>query len=1061
MDDPLDWDDMIDEIMNSDVCNNLLDIMEISDDFPMPAPPFDRPVSPNGQYIKPPLFDPMLGSNFNPIQTTNPKQNLTLVSSQKSPLSTSISPMQQTTSPPPIAQSPPQTVPLSVTQSQIIYPSNPPIISQSPPQPAQTLILQNAVKPTIIHGKVLPNLATITQAPNNKKIQQVVQPVPQVLTLQSVGNEKQVLLQTTPTVMYTTATPATTQNIHALVNGTLLTTSRIPVVLDTENKVPINRAAPRVKEVKRSAHNAIERRYRTSINDKITELKDMVVGESAKLNKSAVLRKAVDKIKDLQRQNYELKIEVQRLQRELMARDGSKVKDLLLIKSQKTLLEEDNLFGKHATPSPMTPPRSDESNPSLSPPHSEMSLPPSPFEMNGHVKEENDLIPAARGMASHSRLLLCMFMFAFIVINPIKGLMGNQPTIADDMDIEMGAGRRSILSVDDDLAGMLPTFQKASTSLILWTFNVIILFCCLVKLLVYGDPVLNSNTQAAAEYWKHKKRADYEFSKGNSSIAYAEYVLCLKIFGITLPTSRIETFTTTAWQFVRFSFHRLWIGRWLSYKAGGLFCSKDIRDEALNSAKELSLVFHRLNQMHLATQMSDSYGLMMSMFAINMAETSASLMSPSDLIDIYMTAALRIKKSYPKWLQFLCRYYVSKAKQENSKLCGRISKFQWAFTPYGYRYFLSYELKFEPSSTDSLFTILSNKADPMSYIIKDYREHLLMKALEYLVGAGRAKPDSNVDPDNQQKSETAPSAPNVRFGSLIGDALNYILLLNDTMCEDYQTDLTHKDALVAWWSSLLSVAAYWLLGEDDLACELYDAVDNIPNQLKAKEETLPRALYYIFQAKKITLNGNASEKLKIYELCNTASQLLEDSLTCNKIKPAESMKLLFQLLTCDWILETRTALWEVENTAIDDDGYYQVPGDILAKFQVDLNSLRSIVEEIPNGQSRIYLYEAVCRLMAGAAPGPTQQLLDRSLRNRHARSTSLICGKERHQWEGGERERAAAMYVACKYLPSALLSSPGERAGMLAEAAKSLEKIGDKRKLKDCYQLMKSLGNSL
>lgn len=98
--------------------------------------------------------------------------------------------------------------------------------------------------------------------------------------------------------------------------------------------------------------------------------------------------------------------------------------------------------------------------------------------------------------------------------------------------------------------------------------------------------------------------------------------------------------------------------------------------------------------------------------------------------------------------------------------------------------------------------------------------------------------------------------------------------------------------------------------------------------------------------------------------------------------------------------------------------------------------------------------------MAGAAPGPTQQLLDRSLRHRHSRS-SIICGKDRgQQWEGGERERAAAMYVACKYLPSPLLSSPGERAGMLAEAAKSLEKIGDRKKLNDCYQLMKSLGST-
>lgn len=53
------------------------------------------------------------------------------------------------------------------------------------------------------------------------------------------------------------------------------------------------------------------------------------------------------------------------------------------------------------------------------------------------------------------------------------------------------------------------------------------------------------------------------------------------------------------------------------------------------------------------------------------------------------------------------------------------------------------------------------------------------------------------------------------------------------------------------------------------------------------------------------------------------------------------------MLTCDWILETRTQIWESEYMCMNDDGYYQVPGDVLEKFQKDLNSLRSIVEYIP------------------------------------------------------------------------------------------------------------------
>lgn len=129
-------------------------------------------------------------------------------------------------------------------------------------------------------------------------------------------------------------------------------------------------------------------------------------------------------------------------------------------------------------------------------------------------------------------------------------------------------------------------------------------------------------------------------------------------------------------------------------------------------------------------------------------------------------------------------------------------------------------------------------------------------------------------------------------------------------------------------------------------------------------------------------------------------------------------------------------------------------------------------------KSRVYLYEAICRLMAGAAPGHTQELLDRSAHEQVRRNRSTFhCGGSGNAANAsttnngnsgtytgacvdGERERATAMYVACKYLPTPLLCLPGERAGMLAEAAKTLKKVGDRKKLKDCYQLMKSFGNA-
>uniref|UniRef100_A0A8C4R2N4 BHLH domain-containing protein n=1 Tax=Eptatretus burgeri TaxID=7764 RepID=A0A8C4R2N4_EPTBU len=58
---------------------------------------------------------------------------------------------------------------------------------------------------------------------------------------------------------------------------------------------------------RRSSHNAIERRYRSSINERMGELRALLAGPNSKLHKSAVLRKAVDYIRYLQEVNRRLR----------------------------------------------------------------------------------------------------------------------------------------------------------------------------------------------------------------------------------------------------------------------------------------------------------------------------------------------------------------------------------------------------------------------------------------------------------------------------------------------------------------------------------------------------------------------------------------------------------------------------------------------------------------------------------------------------------------------------------------------------------------------------------
>lgn len=168
---------------------------------------------------------------------------------------------------------------------------------------AQRQILQ-ASNQSNLQVQLQTNVKQISQVGNHCIQKQCAQPLLVQNMSQVTGDKvKPLLVQATiikpesqlnQTVMYTTA-PVTSSNnlnnqtsLHTLVNtgGTILATG-IPLVLDHDkvaiNRINANGKEPKVKEVKRSAHNAIERKYRTSINDRIVELKNIIVGVDAKV----------------------------------------------------------------------------------------------------------------------------------------------------------------------------------------------------------------------------------------------------------------------------------------------------------------------------------------------------------------------------------------------------------------------------------------------------------------------------------------------------------------------------------------------------------------------------------------------------------------------------------------------------------------------------------------------------------------------------------------------------------------------------------------------------------
>ena len=101
----------------------------------------------------------------------------------------------------------------------------------------------------------------------------------------SIKRETQSPTSTTPLTML----PAYENIFDNSRSPSSTSTTTYPLSTTSNDKSPKDDSMSGAPPEKRTTHNAIERRYRSSINDKITELKNIVVGASAKLLKFVTL----------------------------------------------------------------------------------------------------------------------------------------------------------------------------------------------------------------------------------------------------------------------------------------------------------------------------------------------------------------------------------------------------------------------------------------------------------------------------------------------------------------------------------------------------------------------------------------------------------------------------------------------------------------------------------------------------------------------------------------------------------------------------------------------------
>ncbi|KAM8980976.1 sterol regulatory element-binding protein 2 isoform X1 [Sarcophilus harrisii] len=959
----------------------------------------------------------------------------------------------------------------SATSFQVLQPQVPSLVTSPQVQPVtiqqqvQTVqaqrVLTQAANGTI--QTLAPATVQTVAAPQVQQVPVLVQP--QIIktdslvltTLKTDGSPVMAAVQNPALTALTTPIQTTALQVPTLVSGgsgTILTT--MPVMVGQE-KMPIKQVPGSVKQPeppkegeRRTTHNIIEKRYRSSINDKIIELKDLVMGTDAKMHKSGVLRKAIDYIKYLQQANHKLRQENMVLKLANQKTKLLKGIDLGSLVDTDIDMKMDD-FNQNVLL--MSPPASESGSQAGFSPYSIDSEPGSPLLDDAKVKDEPDSPPVALGMVDRSRILLCVLTCLCLSFNPLTALLERGGAHSSGQSAPAG---RSILSFDSGAGGwidwMFPT-------LLLWLLNGTIVLSVFIKLLVHGEPVIRMHSRTSVTFWRHRKQADLDLARGDFAAAASNLQTCLSVLGRALPTSHLDLACSLSWNVIRYSLQKLKLVRWLMKKVAqrrrrrAAVTGGGFEDEAKTSARDAALAYHKLHQLHITGKLpagSACSDLHMALCAVNLAECAEEEIPPSTQAEIHLTAAVGLKTRCGGKLGFLASYFLSRAQS----LCGPEhnavpDSLRWLCHPLGQKFFVERSWSVKSATKESLYCTPRNPADPIAQVHQAFCKHLLERAVDALVKPQAEKGRAESDEEMCELSS----------------ALEYLKLLNSFVdsvgvtAPPFTNSSVLKSALgpdvtCRWWASAVGMAIGWLQGDDAAVRSQFTEVERIPKALEMAESPLVKAVFHTCRAMHASLPGKAEIQQSSFGHCERASGHLWGSLNVSGTASDAGLTHVVQLLTCDLLLSLRTALWQKQagsNPALGETCHASAPE--LAGFQRDLGSLRRLAHNFRPAYRKVFLHEATVRLMAGASPTRTHQLLEHSLRRRSAQSSK----HGELETLPGQRERATAILLACRHLPLSFLSSPGQRAVLLAEAARTLEKVGDKRSCSDCQQMIVKL----
>ncbi|XP_065886356.1 sterol regulatory element-binding protein 1-like isoform X2 [Dysidea avara] len=761
---------------------------------------------------------------------------------------------------------------------------------------------------------------------------------------------------------------------------------KVPIPAIPNPKLPVGKP--------RTAHNLIEKKYRLSINEKINELRLMVAPDdegSRKLQKAAVLKKAIDYIRHLQMKNVQL------------------FEHNKLLQKQINFLHHKVASAPSGTPSPKTPDTGIDSPVSLDGEMQTYGATHSGAKPVSQPKPTNN-----RGLMSSisdsARLFSCLLLVVCLSFNPF------QSASFSSSNGEHHYGR-SLLQ-DEAIESGVPAFYL----FILWTVRLLIASVSLGGLMVWSRLRIPPQSGSAFTFWRHEKQASLDLNEGNFLQAQHKLELCLMSIGRPFPASAIWLVLGLLWNMFCHFLHSIYIGRWLVAIGSVLWRSKDdqLQGKGGVTCEDIAKVYHRLHQIKLGETglYNHLLGAYYGLNALNMHQISGQSDKGPSPSDLYMMMVLQLVKLSMVTVKPLMFYYLqcSKSADNSDKLT---SIMRWAWHSEGRRFLVNggwvQDLMREHEQ--------GRAAQPLMVITKSFCKNLLVESFRNLLLPNKGL---EVESTLQLPSQDA---------SLRG--FRYVLDLSREINLYHSTPGKRDDIeSIQWWSSIGIISVYWLAGNDTAAADYYSIADSLPESLNKANDPLPSAVLLAFKAIRMHVsNGKSTMLSECMRLCQTAGGLLKQSvalpLTTEETIDDELMKL-GQLHVCDWLLGLQQILWE--NCECDNP----IKGTIRSNFQRDVESLSYLASRLPESKKRLYLYKAVESIMQGGNPLHIQQLLQQTI------------DKTAQTLELSSYEHAMAVLLSHKHLPASFDQGNSD----LQSAARVLNNVGPQANVKDCQQIV-------